>query len=228
MFDTNLFYRSTTVNLKASDKHIAITYTIDGSEPTFDSPIMKSPLKIESNLTLKARSFYPNGMGSRTVTAQFKAATPVTSQLKVNANKMKKGMNYLLYTGNILSITNDWKYLKLKNKGFSDSIVIPVTAPKDSFALEFNGYLKIDSTDIYTFYLTSDDGSTLSINGKPLINNDGVHGKKEVAAQIALEKGFHVLQLRYFDAKMGEYLKVEWESDFFSKKSIDAIYRLSK
>ena len=45
----------------------------------------------------------------------------------------------------------------------------------DQFALRFEGALSIDAEGEYTFWLKSDDGSRLTIDGKVVVDNDGIH-----------------------------------------------------
>ena len=46
----------------------------------------------------------------------------------------------------------------------------------ENFAVRFRGQLAVDTPGKYVFWLLSDDGSKLYINGTLVINNDGVHG----------------------------------------------------
>ena len=57
-----------------------------------------------------------------------------------------------------------------------------------NFALIGDGYLNIPEDDIYTFRLISDDGSQLLIDGKQIIDNDGLHGADLVDGSIGFEK----------------------------------------
>ena len=81
----------------------------------------------------------------------------------------------------------------------------------DRFALEFTGYVRVPESTVYTFYLTSDDGSELVIDGQIVVDNDGYHGTREQAGMIALEAGFHPITLRYFQASGGKALSLEAE-----------------
>ena len=43
---------------------------------------------------------------------------------------------------------------------------------KEDFGLIFSGFIKVPFDDIYTFYLSSDDGSFLTVNDSKIIDND--------------------------------------------------------
>lgn len=66
------------------------------------------------------------------------------------------------------------------------------------FAIQAKSTLIIPESGEYTFYLSSDDGSILYLDGNIFINNDGVHGVREINNKIYLNKGAHSLEIRYF------------------------------
>jgi hypothetical protein len=52
-----------------------------------------------------------------------------------------------------------------------------------------NGYIFIENSGAYTFYLKLDDGSNLWVNGELVINNSGLHAMRERAAMLELGAG---------------------------------------
>ena len=81
--------------------------------------------------------------------------------------------------------------------------MIPEKA-KGNIGLVIKGFINLPKDDIYTFALLSDDGSTLVIDGEQVIDNDGPHGPREVIGQKALSKGYHPIEVRYFDQNGGQ------------------------
>ena len=65
----------------------------------------------------------------------------------------------------------------------------------ENFAVRFRGELAVNTPGIYTFWLLSDDGSMLFINGDLVIDNDGVHG-------VTPNKG---------KKDLSKYVRVDWE-----------------
>ncbi len=82
--------------------------------------------------------------------------------------------------------------------------------PEDNFAARYTGYLNVVSAGLYTFFLTSDDGSALYLNGEQVINNDGMHGDVELQVTLELEIGAHDIELLYFDSGWEASLQLEW------------------
>jgi len=62
-----------------------------------------------------------------------------------------------------------------------------------------NGYIFIENSGAYTFYLKLDDGSNLWVNGELVINNSGLHAMRERAAMLELGAGYHHVRLEYFE-----------------------------
>ncbi|GGD19825.1 PA14 domain-containing protein [Hyunsoonleella pacifica] len=90
----------------------------------------------------------------------------------------------------------------------------------ENFSVRYTGDIDIATEDTYTFYLSSDDGSKLYIDGAEIINNDGLHGVKEVSASIKLTQGFHAFEILFFEKGGGEYLGFKYASSTISKQSV--------
>jgi len=82
---------------------------------------------------------------------------------------------------------------------------------KSPFTIEWDGLLKIEHRDNYTFLLCSDDGSELFLNNIKIINNGGRHGIVEKRKTIFLEPGFYRFHVRYFDMGGGAALYLKWK-----------------
>jgi PA14 domain len=73
-----------------------------------------------------------------------------------------------------------------------------VTDRFEWFAIEYTGKFWVSNEGEYGFNLLSDDGSKLWIDGKEVIDNDGIHPPREEAASAILSRGSHTLRLAYF------------------------------
>jgi hypothetical protein len=60
---------------------------------------------------------------------------------------------------------------------------------------------------LYTFYLQSDDGSKLYLNGKLLIDHDGDHSSIDKTGQAILQDGKHALRIEYFEKSGSQELQ---------------------
>ena len=106
---------------------------------------------------------------------------------------------------------------------FQDVVSVPTHAIRnrdDHYGLQFTGTIQIVDSGDYTFYLTSDDGSRLILNGQELIVNDGVHGVVEVTATVTLLAGEYPIQVDYFEKDGGQYLSLEYASHSIEKRRV--------
>jgi PA14 domain len=76
------------------------------------------------------------------------------------------------------------------------------------FRAKWFGYLAVGRAADYTFATTSDDGSTLSIDGQQVVDNGGVHGPQEATGRITLAPGPHFVLIEY--AQEGGDFEMRW------------------
>lgn len=130
----------------------------------------------------------------------------------INVTPEKQGLKYKYYEIKVESV-NEIKNYEPKKRGVINSeINISKAEAEDHFAFVFSGYIKIPKTAYYKFYTYSDDGSVLKIDNNTIVDNDGGHGARRREGVVALEKGFHKIELLYFEDYMGQKLRVGFSS----------------
>jgi hypothetical protein len=77
-------------------------------------------------------------------------------------------------------------------------------SPPPAFRARWFGYLAVGRSSLYTFATSSDDGSTLAIDGKVVVDNGGVHGLQTQTGRMRLEPGSHFILIEYVQAG-GDY-----------------------
>lgn len=112
--------------------------------------------------------------------------------------------------------------MKPKASGVVPEIVmnVPQLKQRDKFALRFTGMITAQKSGQYTFFIASDDGSRIYLDGKLLVNNDGLHGMVEKSASVTLRAGAHPIVVTYFDNGGGDGLRVQWAGPGFKKQNI--------
>ena len=81
------------------------------------------------------------------------------------------------------------------------------------FGLYTYSTIIIPESGKYTFELASDDGAILYIDGKEVINNDEVHGRRVKTGDITLDQGEHKLVLTYFQGPRYKIaLELSWKT----------------
>ena len=83
------------------------------------------------------------------------------------------------------------------------------------------GYITAPTTDTYTFYLTTDDGGRLYVNGTELVNNWIFESPTQVSGSIALESGStYPILMEYFQRSGTSQLALDWSTSTFSQQQV--------
>lgn len=89
---------------------------------------------------------------------------------------------------------------------------------EELYSWEWNGYFKPSSSEIYTFYTTSDDASYLWINGILVVNNGGLHGNTESSGTINLvQNTYYTMKVQFGENTGGDIMTVSFSSDTIPK-----------
>jgi mono/diheme cytochrome c family protein len=109
------------------------------------------------------------------------------------------------YEGNWSDLP-DFDKLKPKLSGPTSSFSLGPFKDRSNYALRYDGFLNIVTPGEYTFYLHSDDGSRLDIDGRVLIDHGGIHGGETKEGRIRLKAGLHPIRVTFFQAQGGAEL----------------------
>ncbi len=106
--------------------------------------------------------------------------------------------------------------------GETGDLVTTMAKRGEQFALKFTGVITAPTEGDYTFWLTSDDGSTLDLDGARVVDNDGEHAPQEKTGKVKLKAGPHSFDLRFFQNGAGFELKAGWSGPGFTRQPIGA------
>ena len=118
----------------------------------------------------------------------------------------EKGVDFVRYEGGFMSTKEMLSRGKEVDRGTVEAISIDADPESDHFGYVFKGWLEAAAEGMYQLGFTSDDGTVLLLDGKPLIDLDGSHSPETASCFVRLEKGFHALELRYFEDCEGQVL----------------------
>lgn len=83
---------------------------------------------------------------------------------------------------------------------------------RSNYGVWFRGQLRVERAGKYTFFLRSDDGSRVRVDGTEVVAHDGIHGLgKERKGSVELTAGRHVLRVEFFQGGGGQALRVDVE-----------------
>jgi hypothetical protein len=82
--------------------------------------------------------------------------------------------------------------------------------PQQEFSVEWSGWLRTDRDGEYTFFTTSDDGSTIGIDGHIVVDNGGVHPAVLQTGTLATTRGLHRIRVRFLQATDVYEFRASW------------------
>jgi hypothetical protein len=190
-----IFTDSYKVELKNYKEGGQIFFTIDGTNPTEKSKQYSAPFDITATTTIKAYTKWGKNAQSRIITylIEKKSVMPAVAE----TGTFKAGLKAQIYEGKFSNLPDFSTFKPIATK--IASVVSPAVAGRDSlFSVTFDGYILIPSDGVYGLYISSDDGSKMTIDGTEPIMNDGIHGVREEGKSFPLAKGYHKLRIEYF------------------------------
>jgi hexosaminidase len=214
-----VFTDSLIIDFHNATEESEILFTTDGSDPQASGNVYTKPLVVRSNTAVKAITRMKSGKTSvqieipvekQEMLMGMQLATPVTP-----------GVDYELYSG-LFKGTKDLDRQKFSSRRVMTSLGLPEPPPDKPFGLIIRSYIKVEKPGVYRFYLKSNDGSTLSFGDRLVVSHDGEHGETEKSGETALGKGWHMYELRYFDAGGSKLLEVSWSGMGIEKQPVPA------
>lgn len=217
------FLESTMVMLTSDLPSASIRYTVDGREPTAESPRYAGPFTLRSSAIVKARAFRDGEPSPLIAERSFmgyqrKDLRPPI----VFIREPDPGLRYRVFEGGWQTLDQFDEQRTPVKEGITSNISIEPRSREEHVAIEFDGVISVPEDGLYTFYLTSDDGSRLWFGDDPLIDHDGLHGMETKHGTIGLQAGYHFVKVRWFNAAGGKGLRLEWEGPSIPRAVVPA------
>jgi hypothetical protein len=200
---------SAKVELTSSTADAIIYYTIDGSEPNKNSILYKEPIILNTSTFLKAKAFKNGLLESLTLGRQINIIDS-----KIN------GLNYKYYEGKWEKLPDFTNLKPLRTGKVFDIDLSEINPSEDYYGIVYEGSIKIEKDGDYIFYIKSDDGSRFILNGREIINNDGLHGAIEKSGKIRLKKGLYPVKIEFFEYTGEQALELFYEGPGIEKQNI--------
>ena len=127
-------------------------------------------------------------------------------------------LNFAVYLGDWKKLP-DFSALKPHRVGeIPDGLVdLNFDDYKNQYGIVFTGQLAAPRDAEYTFMVSSDDGSRILIDGKEVVEQDGIHPAGTIReGKVKLTKGAHEFRLEYFQQASQAQLFAAWEGGGFS------------
>jgi len=143
------------------------------------------------------------------------------------AARLRPGLRYLYYEapkGARWERLPDLSALKPAKQGRVSTLDDTIREDRDKlYALRYTGYLRVPADGLYVISSGTCDGSRLSVDGKVVADNDGIHSASVKQYPLALSPGLHAFELAYFkgpQAYLADRLSVSWEGPGFGLRPL--------
>ena len=138
----------------------------------------------------------------------------------VNPSNTVNGLDYKYYEQSAFTTLPVFTSNTPIKTGSVNNFDISVANRSDDYAINFTGYIQVPADGQYTFYTTSDDGSSLYIDGNLVVDNDGLHSAREMGGSIGLKAGMHAISLGFFEHTGDQVLSASYEGPRITKQAI--------
>tara|TARA_Y100000588_G_scaffold68959_1_gene70438 strand:+ start:3015 stop:6038 length:3024 start_codon:yes stop_codon:yes gene_type:complete len=89
-------------------------------------------------------------------------------------------------------------------------IDLRVSKKKEKYGMVFTGNVEAPKTGDYVFEIASDDGGRLMVDGKIVVEHDGLHGAQLKKGSVKLEAGKHDIRVEYFAYGQPNSFRAGW------------------
>ena len=152
-------------------------------------------------------------------------ALTMNGQLKVvPMGQGLKDLKFALYLGNWTKLP-EFAKLKPHREGVVPNNLIDIQLDdyKNEFGVVFTGKIDAPRKGKYQFYISGDDGVRLLIDGKKVVEYDGIHPSGSIKQEaVQLEKGEHELRYEYFQGGGQIAVFAAWKGPGFDMTALSA------
>jgi len=205
--DGHEFVSSITVGMSGG-KGLDFLYTTDGSDPNLanrSNKSYKSNIALSLTTTVKARAFHNGIPVSGVTTSVFTKVSPWHDVKPIRADP---GLQIRVFKGDWNNMP-DFSKLTETESYATRNVDLGKHAREERVGLRFEGFLSVDRDEMYLFELSSDDGGRLLIDGKLVVDNDGLHVPEAKRGTAPLAEGYHILVVEWFNKTGGAQLSLK-------------------
>jgi hypothetical protein len=220
-----------------------IHYTIDGSEPTMQSPVFTQPFSIQQSCVLTAKTFNKEWMFgeevSKTLQASFTKQTAAKGKQQLEGN-YQKGLSLQLFEINTKPYNDkgffdadkimmpDVHQYKADYRLLSHQFDIPYLSPTQPIEeqvkgfYQFKGWFFAKEKAVYTFTVNSCGPVTLDIANRAVIEVTSIFHQQQQKrkGEVVLDKGWHELELVVCDPQF-------WNANSLGNMPLTVTYQLN-
>jgi hypothetical protein len=207
-------------------------YTLDGTDPTLQSPLYQGPFSVTQTTMVKVRPFrkeltetpwaVPGVDAGKTIAAIFRKEDSLPA---VSADGLKPGLNYHYFEGpwtRLFGYAADDGVLVSRAEGtagalLDDNQLRKIRKTDRAYAVRYDGYINVPASGVYQFYAPNDLYSCLHdpgydlrvfIDGKEWFPSPTLH--EENKWSVPLDQGAHRFRVAYVDYRWKTFRNEYW------------------
>jgi predicted phosphodiesterase len=200
-----IFLKNLQLKIEHPFKELFIKYSVDGNTTWQNAAQITEPSYLSETTEVNVALYDVNGFQSAYLGKKYEKVKPSAA---IKVRNPKKGLAYTYYEGNFIAVPNFAGLSPIKSGTALEFAPDKIGQRADHYAIQYSGYIKVPETGVYTFYLRSDDGSKLYLDGELVVDNDGSHSANTKEGMKALKKGMHPIRIDYFEDFLGEELQL--------------------
>jgi azurin len=128
------------------------------------------------------------------------------------------GLKFQMYLGDWSKLPDFSKLQPHREGEIEDNLIqLKLDDYKNQFGVVYTGKVKARKDGEYTFAITSDDGTRLLVNGKKVVEADGIHPAGDIKeGKIRLKEGEHDIRVEYFQGAGEAEIFTAWAGPDFT------------
>lgn len=219
----NYFFDKATISLGSETDGAKVYYTTNGSEPTLKSELYIKPFVINRTTEIKFFAAKDGLLTTTVVTAKIEKLEKIdiTHFKNYEGSNLRPGLKYKYYEEDVLYVDELEKF-KPKKMGITTNFSIADRDNDGLFAFIYSGFIKIPKDGVYTFFLSTNDGGVLYIDGKRFIDKDGPGTATPLSRTVNIKAGTYKIGEKYFQMGGGFANTVSWKGPGIKKEVIPA------
>lgn len=202
--DSDEFVSKIRVGVESGSSELQVRYTTDGSAPTARSPLAKEFIELAQTGTIKVRAFHKGKAVSGVAERKFTKVKPWAA----SAKPLATGLRREVFRGD-WDKCPDWETLKPESTDVITQIGLGSYGTQEHVGFRITGSVYVEADDAYRFNLMADDGARLWIDGKLVVDHDGLHSPSDKSGTAPLAKGWHRITVEWFNKTGGSALEVK-------------------
>jgi hypothetical protein len=217
----SIFLKDLQVGIEHPYTGLLMKYTKDENSTWQNTLENTKTLTLSGTTNLKVFLQDKDGFQSDFFNRKYEKVRPSKA---VKVRRPKEGLTYAYYEGNFEAVPDFTILSPIKSGSVLELDPDKIGERLDHYAIQYKGYIKVPSDGVYTFYLRSDDGSKLYLDGELVVDNDGSHSASTKKGLKALKKGMHPIQIDYFEDFLGEELQLFFSGPGMEKSPVPLLH----